>query len=55
MYHNVSSAVSDYRATCNRLQEAGGDYRDAGGRSQETEAVNRGTEAAEETLDSDDR
>ncbi|GJZ28200.1 hypothetical protein Tco_0572847 [Tanacetum coccineum] len=49
------SAVSDYRATSSRPQEAGGDYRDAGGRSQETEAVHKGTEAAEETLESDDR
>ncbi|GKG11110.1 hypothetical protein Tco_0342510, partial [Tanacetum coccineum] len=32
-YHSVSSAVSDYRATGSRLQEAGGDYRDAGGKS----------------------
>ncbi|GJZ99821.1 hypothetical protein Tco_0672372 [Tanacetum coccineum] len=46
---------SDYRATGSRPQEAGGDYRDAGGRSQEAEAVHRGTEAAEETSDLDDR
>ncbi|GKF23357.1 hypothetical protein Tco_0075679, partial [Tanacetum coccineum] len=32
-----------------------GDYRDAGGRSQEGEAVHRGTEAAEENSDLDDR
>ncbi|GKE00970.1 hypothetical protein Tco_1388953 [Tanacetum coccineum] len=38
-----------------RPQVAGGDYRDAGGRSLEAEAVHRDTEAAEETLDSDDR
>ncbi|GJR48197.1 putative reverse transcriptase domain-containing protein [Tanacetum coccineum] len=46
---------SDYRATSSRPQEACGDYRDVGGRSQEAEAVHRGTEAAEETSDSDDR
>ncbi|GKF52250.1 hypothetical protein Tco_0148717, partial [Tanacetum coccineum] len=50
----VSSAVSDYRATGSRPQEAVGDYRDAGGRSQEAEVVHKGTEAAKETLDSDD-
>ncbi|GJU42628.1 putative reverse transcriptase domain-containing protein [Tanacetum coccineum] len=38
-----------------RTEEAGGDYRDAGGRSQEAEAVHRGTKAAEETSDLDDR
>ncbi|GKC03152.1 putative reverse transcriptase domain-containing protein, partial [Tanacetum coccineum] len=54
-YHNVSSAGSDYRATGSRPQEVGGDYRDAGGRSQEAEAIHRGTEAAKETSDSDDR
>ncbi|GKE20665.1 hypothetical protein Tco_1432177 [Tanacetum coccineum] len=37
------------------IEEAGGDYRDAGGRSQEAEAVHRGAEAAEEASDSDDR
>ncbi|GKG54680.1 hypothetical protein Tco_0560335, partial [Tanacetum coccineum] len=54
-YHSVSSAVNDYTATGSRPQEAGGDCRDAGGRSQEAEAVHRGTEAAEETSHSDDR
>ncbi|GJS33701.1 ribonuclease H-like domain-containing protein [Tanacetum coccineum] len=38
-----------------RPHEAGGDYRDVGGRSQEAEAVHRGTEAVEETSDLDDR
>ncbi|GJR59254.1 hypothetical protein Tco_1501416 [Tanacetum coccineum] len=49
------TACSDYRATGNRPQEAGGDYRDAGSKPQEAEAVHRGAEAAEETLDLDDR
>ncbi|GKF33903.1 hypothetical protein Tco_0107103, partial [Tanacetum coccineum] len=35
--------------------EIDGDYRDAGGRSQEAEAVHKGTEADEETTDSDGR
>ncbi|GJQ97183.1 hypothetical protein Tco_0008322 [Tanacetum coccineum] len=34
-----------------RPQKAGCDYRDAGGRSQEVEAVHKGTEAAEEASD----
>ncbi|GJW11569.1 hypothetical protein Tco_1577396 [Tanacetum coccineum] len=55
MYSSGSTACSDYRATGSRPQETGGDYRDAGGRSQEAEAVHRGTEAAEEASDSDDR
>ncbi|GJR28701.1 hypothetical protein Tco_1104933 [Tanacetum coccineum] len=38
-----------------RPQDVGGDYKDAGGRSQEAKAVYRGTEAAEEASDSDDR
>ncbi|GKA60120.1 hypothetical protein Tco_0759433 [Tanacetum coccineum] len=38
-----------------RAEEAGGDYKDAGGRSQEAEAVHRGTEAAKEASNSDDR
>ncbi|GJT96246.1 hypothetical protein Tco_1091764 [Tanacetum coccineum] len=46
---------SDYRATGSGPQEIGGDYKDAGGRPQETGAVHRGTDTAEETLDSDDR
>ncbi|GKE33542.1 hypothetical protein Tco_1452864 [Tanacetum coccineum] len=46
---------SDYRVTGSRPQEAGSDYKDVGGRSQEAEAVHRGTEVVEETLDSDDR
>ncbi|GKE71814.1 hypothetical protein Tco_1529886, partial [Tanacetum coccineum] len=46
---------TDYKATSSRPQEAGGDYRDASGRSQEKEAAHRGTEAAEETSNSDDR
>ncbi|GKC31941.1 hypothetical protein Tco_1039235, partial [Tanacetum coccineum] len=49
------TAGSDYRATGSRPQETDGDYKDAGGRPHETEAVHRGTEAAEETSDSDDR
>ncbi|GKB90326.1 reverse transcriptase domain-containing protein [Tanacetum coccineum] len=40
---------------CSRPQEIGGDYRDVGGRPQETEAAHRGTKAAEETSDSGDR
>ncbi|GKB27971.1 putative reverse transcriptase domain-containing protein [Tanacetum coccineum] len=36
-------------------QQTSGDYRDAGGRPQETKVVHRGTEATEETSDSDDR
>ncbi|GJW73801.1 hypothetical protein Tco_0133171 [Tanacetum coccineum] len=50
-----STAGSDYRATGSRPQEAGGDYRDAAGKSQEAKAVHRGTEAAKEASDSDDR
>ncbi|GJW14203.1 hypothetical protein Tco_0018336 [Tanacetum coccineum] len=38
-----------------RAEETDGDYRDVGGRPQETKAVHRGTESAEETSDSDDR
>ncbi|GKA36442.1 reverse transcriptase domain-containing protein [Tanacetum coccineum] len=38
-----------------RTEETSGDYRDVGGRPQETGAVHRGTETAEETSDSDDR
>ncbi|GJU21296.1 hypothetical protein Tco_1154638 [Tanacetum coccineum] len=52
---SIITTGSDYKATSSRPQEVGGDYRDAGGRSQEAEAVHRGTEAAEETSDSDDR
>ncbi|GKF46873.1 hypothetical protein Tco_0136675, partial [Tanacetum coccineum] len=54
-YSGGNTAGNDYRATGSRPQETGGDYRDAGGRPQETVAVHRGTEAAEETSDSDDR
>ncbi|GKE66743.1 hypothetical protein Tco_1520904, partial [Tanacetum coccineum] len=36
-------------------QQTGGDYRDAGGRPQETGAIHRGTKAAKETLDPNDR
>ncbi|GJU96194.1 hypothetical protein Tco_1320950 [Tanacetum coccineum] len=54
-YSGGSTAGSDYRATGSRPQEIGGDYKDVGGRPQETEAVHRGTEAAKETSDSDDR
>ncbi|GJV65394.1 hypothetical protein Tco_1476222, partial [Tanacetum coccineum] len=50
-----STAGSDYRATSSRLQEAGCDYRDAGGISQEAEVVHRGTEAAKEASDLNDR
>ncbi|GJR09466.1 hypothetical protein Tco_0792118 [Tanacetum coccineum] len=50
-----STVGSYYRATSSRPQEACDDYRDVGGRSQEAEAVHRGTEAAEETSDSDDK
>ncbi|GJW19817.1 hypothetical protein Tco_0027253 [Tanacetum coccineum] len=53
-YSGGSTSGSDYRAIGSRPQEAGGDYRDASGRSQEEEAVHRGTEAAEDTSDSDD-
>ncbi|GKC92716.1 hypothetical protein Tco_1158158 [Tanacetum coccineum] len=49
------TAGSDYKATSSRPQEAGGDYKDAGGRPQEAEAVHRGTKAAKETSDLDDR
>ncbi|GJX69818.1 reverse transcriptase domain-containing protein [Tanacetum coccineum] len=45
----------DYRATGSKPQEAGDDYRDAFGKSQEEEAVHRGTEAAKEASDSNDR
>ncbi|GJX79115.1 putative reverse transcriptase domain-containing protein, partial [Tanacetum coccineum] len=38
-----------------RAEETDGDYRDAGGKSQEVEAAHRGTEAEKETSDSDDR
>ncbi|GKE59817.1 hypothetical protein Tco_1510184 [Tanacetum coccineum] len=37
------------------MRETDGDYRDAGGISQEAEAAHRGTEADKETSDSDDR
>ncbi|GJW53871.1 hypothetical protein Tco_0097956 [Tanacetum coccineum] len=50
-----AEARIDYRATGSGPQETSGDYRDASGRPQEIEAVHRGTEAAEETSDSDDR
>ncbi|GJV78249.1 hypothetical protein Tco_1509833 [Tanacetum coccineum] len=50
-----TEARIDYRATGSRPQEVGGDYKDVGGRSQEAEAVHRGTEAAEEASDLDDR
>ncbi|GKE38161.1 hypothetical protein Tco_1461566, partial [Tanacetum coccineum] len=49
------TAGSDYRATGSKPQEVGGDYRDASGRSQEIEAIHKGTEATEEASDSDDR
>ncbi|GJV61491.1 reverse transcriptase domain-containing protein, partial [Tanacetum coccineum] len=54
-YSGGSTTSSDYRATSNRPQEVGGDYKDASGRSQEAEAVHRGTEAVEETSNSNDR
>ncbi|GJR07768.1 reverse transcriptase domain-containing protein [Tanacetum coccineum] len=54
-YSGGNTAGSDYRAISSRPQETGGDYRDAGGRPHKTEAAHRGTEAAEETSDSDDR
>ncbi|GKF79685.1 hypothetical protein Tco_0235253 [Tanacetum coccineum] len=50
-----AEARIDYKATDNKPQETSGDYRDAGSRPQEAEVVHRGTEAAEETSDSDDR
>ncbi|GJY87699.1 hypothetical protein Tco_0502327 [Tanacetum coccineum] len=53
-YSGGSTAGNDYRVIGNRPQEAGGDDRDASGKLQETEAVHRGTEAAEEASDSDD-
>ncbi|GJT13865.1 ribonuclease H-like domain-containing protein [Tanacetum coccineum] len=37
------------------MRETGGDYKDAGGRPQETKAAHRGIKAAEETSDLDDR
>ncbi|GJR61350.1 putative reverse transcriptase domain-containing protein [Tanacetum coccineum] len=55
MYSGGSTVGSDYRATGSRPQEAGGDYRDAGGKLQEAEAVHRGTKAAKEASDSDER
>ncbi|GJX10832.1 hypothetical protein Tco_0200691 [Tanacetum coccineum] len=54
-YSSSSTTGSDYKATGRRPQETSGDYKDAGGRPQETEAVHRGTEAAKETSNSDDR
>ncbi|GJY38941.1 hypothetical protein Tco_0425305 [Tanacetum coccineum] len=54
-YHIVSLAVTDQRVIVSRLYETNGDYRDAGGRSQEAEAAHRGTEADKETSDSDGR
>ncbi|GKA11012.1 hypothetical protein Tco_0690445, partial [Tanacetum coccineum] len=54
-YSGGSTAASDYKATSSRPQETGGDYRDAGGRPHEIEAVHKGTEAAEETSKSNDR
>ncbi|GJR35039.1 hypothetical protein Tco_1210723 [Tanacetum coccineum] len=50
-----STAGSDYRAIGNRPQETSIDYGDDVGRPQETKAVHRGTEAIEETSDSDDK
>ncbi|GKC17902.1 hypothetical protein Tco_1014684 [Tanacetum coccineum] len=38
-----------------RAEETDGDYKDAGGRSQEVEAAHRGTEDGKETSNSDDR
>ncbi|GKB85088.1 hypothetical protein Tco_0957360 [Tanacetum coccineum] len=38
-----------------RMRETDGDYKDAGGRSQEAEAAHKGTEADKETSDSDGR
>ncbi|GKA84693.1 putative reverse transcriptase domain-containing protein [Tanacetum coccineum] len=55
MTQSGSTTGSDYRAIGSRPQETGGDYRDVGGRPQETGVVHRGTEATEETSDSDDR
>ncbi|GJT32254.1 hypothetical protein Tco_0922673 [Tanacetum coccineum] len=54
-YSCGSTTGSDYRATGSKPQEAGDDYRDAFGKSQEEEAVHRGTEAAKEASDSNDR
>ncbi|GKD87137.1 hypothetical protein Tco_1358291 [Tanacetum coccineum] len=51
----ISTVGSDYRATSSKPQETGDDYRDAGGGPQETRAVHKGTKAAEETSDPDDR
>ncbi|GKB66716.1 hypothetical protein Tco_0928128 [Tanacetum coccineum] len=49
------TAGSDYRATSSGLQETSGNYRDVGGRPQETGVVHRGTKTAKETSDSYDR
>ncbi|GJR81541.1 hypothetical protein Tco_0152326 [Tanacetum coccineum] len=54
-YSGGSTAGSDYRAIGSRPHKAGGDYKYAGGRSQEAETFHRGTEAAKEASDSDDR
>ncbi|GJU60162.1 hypothetical protein Tco_1237928 [Tanacetum coccineum] len=53
--HARTARLMETEAMISRPEEAGGDYRDAGGRSQEAEAVHRGTKAAEETSDLDDR
>ncbi|GKB68966.1 hypothetical protein Tco_0930378, partial [Tanacetum coccineum] len=56
MYSGGSTTCSDYRATGNRPQEAGGDYRDAGSITAGGEAVHRGAGSAERsTLGLDDR
>ncbi|GJY67607.1 hypothetical protein Tco_0469845, partial [Tanacetum coccineum] len=54
-YPGGSTVGSDYRATGSRPHKAGGDYRDASGRSQEAEVVHRGTEATKEASDLNDR
>ncbi|GJR24987.1 reverse transcriptase domain-containing protein [Tanacetum coccineum] len=55
MYYGIGTAGSNYRVTGSGPQEIGGDYRDAGSGPQETGIVHRGTKAAEETSDPDDR
>ncbi|GKG21877.1 hypothetical protein Tco_0384472, partial [Tanacetum coccineum] len=54
-YSGGSTVGNDYRATGSRPQETGGDYKDVDGRPREAEPVHKGTEAAEETSDLDDR
>ncbi|GJV12416.1 putative reverse transcriptase domain-containing protein [Tanacetum coccineum] len=53
----LSQRMTEFETRVRRdtYEETDGDYKDVGGRSQEAEAAHRGTEANEETSDSDGR